>query len=59
MFHNVGVHGRSLFPCCFLEGPNSTNYRTCMANSAENKSFCEVPTYVIQGLTAKVDEICG
>ena len=30
-----------------------------MANSAENKSFCEVPTYVIQGLTAKVDEIRG
>ena len=22
-------------------------YRTCMANSAENKSFCEVPKYVI------------
>ena len=23
------------------------NYPTCMANSAENKSFCEVPKYVI------------
>ena len=24
MFQNIGVHGWSLFPCCFLEGLNST-----------------------------------
>ena len=31
------------------------DYRTCMASSAENKSLCEVPKYVIkvQGLTAQ------
>ena len=27
--------------------PLNFRYRTCMANSAENKSFCEVPKYVI------------
>ena len=26
---------------------NKSKYRTCMANLAENKSFCEVPKYVI------------
>ena len=30
------------------------DYRTCMANSAENKLFCEVPKYVIiQSLTVQ------
>ena len=28
-------------------------YRTCMANLAKNKSFCEVPKYVIQSTLYK------
>ena len=28
-------------------GVPSSMYRTCMANSEENKSFCEVPKYVL------------
>ena len=32
---------------CFSCSPTSTNYRTCMASSVENRSFCEVPKYVI------------
>ena len=30
-----------------MKGMTGLQYRTCMANSAENKSFCEVPKYVI------------
>ena len=31
-------------------GKMEFTYRTCMAGSAENKSFCEVPKYVINTL---------
>ena len=37
------------------------HYRTCMASSAENESFCEVLKYVIKYMVSlpKVDEIHG